>query len=135
LRKIRAYDSDGLLPEHGILYFFHLALKDNIMYDYTDGEPLHKVLFFDGDTGNLQRTAYPDGLDERARYKTCRTVFGEQISLPSVNSNLYDFLDDDERESDRFFDMLDKLETNKLLGYADDIQGEMELCDDDDDEP
>jgi uncharacterized protein YwqG len=136
LAEIRDYDPDSLLPEHGILYFFHFAVQDNMKYDFQE-EELFKVFYCDDDLCPLQRADYPPDLDKRSRYTACRIHFEQQISFPSTENSIFDFLDDNERDSDRFFDMLENLEHNKLLGYANDIQGEMEdsLCDGDDTEP
>jgi uncharacterized protein YwqG len=134
LAEIKEYDPDNLLPGHGMLYFFHYSMRDK-KYDFQE-EGLFKVLYCDDDLRSLQRTDYPADLDNRSRYTACRIHFGQQIRLPSTTNSLFDFLDDDEQDSDRFFDVLDSLKQNKLFGYADDIQGEMEpsLFDDDDTE-
>lgn len=132
LAEIREYDPDSLLPEHGILYFFHFAGQDNI-YDFKE-EELSKVLYVDDDLCSLQRVDYPADLDKHSKYRACRIHFGQQISFPSTASSVFDFPDDNEQDSDRFFDVLDSLKHNKLLGYADDIQGEMEQSLFDDDE-
>jgi uncharacterized protein YwqG len=124
LAEIREYDPDSLLPEHGILYFFYFTMQDNI-YDFQE-EELFKVLYCDDDLCPLQRLDYPADLDKHSRYTACRIHFGQQISFPSTASSLFDFLDDNEQDSDRFFDVIDSLKHNKLFGYADDIQGETE---------
>jgi uncharacterized protein YwqG len=130
LVEIKKYDADNLLPEHGILYFFHFPIQKNI---YVQEEELFKVLYCDDDSCSLQRPDYPTDLDNRSRYTACRIHFGQQISFPSTTNSVFDFLDDNEQEGDQFFDVLDGLKHNKLFGYADDIQGEMEQSLPDDD--
>jgi uncharacterized protein YwqG len=124
LQEVAKLDNEDLLPKSGILYFFYSAEQEAWGFDIKDRNKF-KVLYYNGDLSNLQRKDFPEGLGEDAKYKACSVVPKQEVSLPSGESDAY--LHFNEEEMEDFYEyVLGKESTNKLLGYADAIQGEME---------
>ena len=121
--EVAHYDTDHLLPERGIIYFFYSAEQEAWGFEIKDKDKF-KILYFEGDVTELKRTDFPDGLPNYARYVACNVVTSEEVSLPYFHNEGLSFLT--EQEKDRYVDVYD-VSTNKLLGYADPIQGDMEL--------
>jgi uncharacterized protein YwqG len=123
LAEVSQYDVEHLLPQKGMLYFFYSAEQEAWGFDIKD-KPKFKVLFFEKDVHQLKRMEFPEGLPEHARYTPCIVNATTEISIPYFRNEQLSFLS--EEELDRYYYILDE-STNKLLGYADPIQNEMEL--------
>lgn len=125
LSEVSQFDEENLLPKSGMLYFFYSAEQEAWGFDYNDKNKF-KILFWDGDISRLKRVDFPKDLLEYSRFKPCSVEIKSEISLPSYGHELYqDFVDE---EDDKFWDTVcDDGNLNKLLGYSDNIQGEMEL--------
>lgn len=114
-----------MLPKTGILYFFYSADRDAWGFDYKDKNKF-KVIYWNGDLAELQRASLPEGLLEDSNYNPCTVDIKSEISLPPYGHNVYD--DFDEEISDIFWEEIyDDGNINKVLGYSDNIQNEMEL--------
>jgi uncharacterized protein YwqG len=72
----------------------------------------------------LKRIPPPEALEEEGRFEACALIAQQEISLPSYGSNLLKFLTKEEQET--VFELFGG-NINKMLGYADTIQGDMEL--------
>lgn len=126
LSEISHFDSENLLPKKGILYFFYADRQDAWGFDIKDQNKF-KVIYFDGDLTTLKRFNFPEDL-ENARFKPCSIEAKKEISLPSYYSKLYDDFNFTDDEADIFYDRVhEDGNLNKILGYSDDIQNEMEL--------
>jgi uncharacterized protein YwqG len=121
LADVSRLDSGGLLPETGMLYFFYSADQAVWGFDPKDRSGF-EVLYFDGNSP-LKRTEFPEELPHHARYRAASAVPSQALSFPDPDH--LPFLKDD--EVDRFFEMSEEIPVNKMFGYADVIQGEMEL--------
>ena len=125
LSELAQLDSENLLPQSGFLYFFYSAEQEAAGFDPLDKDKF-RVLYFDGKPDELIRADFPDDLPEYARYKPCDVVAKQEISLPSYGHKVYD--DFDSEEDDIFWGKIyEDDNVNKLLGYSDNIQNEMEL--------
>lgn len=127
LGEVTPYDTENLLPDSGMLYFFYAAEQEEWGFDFADKNKF-KVIYFSGGCGELVKTEFPADLPDDARFKPSAVTFREEISLPSVMDDadgMYEGLSDQDEEA--LFDILDEGNVNKLLGYADNIQHEMEL--------
>src|SRR6218665_2777741 len=125
LEEIAEFDTENLFPKHGILYFFYAAEQDAWGYEPNDKNKF-KVVFYGGDTTELIRTDFPDDLEESAIFKPCSVLIYKEISLPYYDNEVYSSFTKEEDE--KFWDNIyEEGNVNKLLGYSDNIQHEMEL--------
>ncbi|QDA59543.1 YwqG family protein [Hymenobacter jejuensis] len=124
--ELSRLDKDQLLPKRGTLYFFYSAEQEAWGFDIKDKDKF-KVIFYDGDTAQLSRVEYPDALDKYSKYTPCFVTPQQEISiLPySYFEERMKFLS--REEGDIYWDIMNEGEVNKILGYADPIQNDMEL--------
>ena len=124
LSETSQYDTENLLPKSGLLYFFYSAEQGSWGFDYRDKNTF-KIIYWDGNFDKLQRTDFPKDLPEYACYKACSVEIKSENSLPCEHEVYDNFTD---KESDLFMDnVYGDGNVNKLLGYSDNIQGEMEF--------
>lgn len=125
LSEIAQFDTENLLPITGLLYFFYSAEQEVWGFDYKDKNKF-KVIYWNGDFTNLKRTEFPTDLSEYSCFKPSSVELKSEISLPSYGHEVYeDFADG---EDDKFWEeVYNDGNLNKLLGYSDNIQNEMEL--------
>lgn len=125
LSEVSKFDTENLLPKEGLLYFFYNAEQDAWGFDPKDQNKF-KVLYFDGNVSEINRVDFPPDLPDYSRYKPCAVVLKSEVSLPSYGHNIYN--DFTSEEQDRFWEEIyNDGNLNKLLGYSDNIQNEMEL--------
>ena len=125
LSETSLYDIENLLPKSGLLYVFYSAEQEAWGYDYKDRNKF-KIIYWDGNSDMLQRIDFPSNLPEYSCYKACSVEIKSENSLPSSEHEVYDDFTDEER--DKFWEnVYDDGNVNKLLGYSNNIQGEMEL--------
>lgn len=125
LSETSTFGKENLLPKTGILYFFYSAEQEVWGFDHKDKNKF-KVIYWNGDISNLKRTEFPIDLPEYSRFKPCSVAIKSEVSLPSYGHEVYeDFADG---EDDKFWEgVYNDGNLNKLLGYSDNIQDEMEL--------
>lgn len=122
--EISQFDVQNLLPKKGILYFFYCASQEAWGFDIKDKSKF-KVIYYDGED-SLKRIEFPADLDEYSKFKSCVLTPKHEISLPTCFSDQYEFMS--ESESETFYEnILEGDSINKMLGYSDNIQNEMEL--------
>lgn len=125
LAEIAPLDSENLLPKSGMLYFFYSAEQEVWGFDNSDKNKF-KVLYFEGNINELARTAYPIDLPEYSRFKPCAVTAAPEISFPPYEHEVYQEFQAQER--DKFWtEIYEDGNINKVLGYSDNIQSEMEL--------
>ncbi len=125
LAETAPLDEENLLPETGLLYFFYSAEQEAWGFDHKDKNKF-KVVYWNGNLSSLNRTEFPTDLPEYSRYKPCSVDIKPEVSLPSYGHDVYEEFANG--EDDKFWDeVYDDGNLNKLLGYADNIQDEMEL--------
>lgn len=125
LKEVFPLDSDKLLPESGILYFFYGVEQDAWGFDPKDKDKF-RVIYYDGSFDNLQRHEFPESLPPHGQFSPNEIRYAQEVSLPSWQSDLLNFLT--KEEQDKFFEIFEpEGNINKMLGYADEVQGEMEL--------
>jgi len=126
LSEISQFDSENLLPKSGILYFFYTEAQDAWGFDTKDQNKF-KIIYFDEDLTTLKRFDFPVDL-ENSRFKPCSIEAKQEISLPSYGYGLDEEMSFTDDEADIYYDKIyEDGNINKLLGYSDNIQGEMEL--------
>lgn len=118
LREASPFDRSGLLPKTGWLWFYFGTSESD--FDF------HHVQYFDGSAEALQRRAVPDAIPERIRFRSCAVRFDSRVSLPLV----WEYKEKFElplEGGDLLWDPLMRdISGNKLLGWADSIQGPAE---------
>lgn len=127
--EVAAYDTEGLLPEKGMLYFFYELGSMKWGFDPAD-KGCARVFYYAGEHEGLSETELPEDLEEDYRLPEIPISFRNRDDVP------------DWAEYAEFHDAGDKYEEygearekltgtgedcpiTKLLGYADVIQGDM----------
>lgn len=125
LLAVAPYDTSGLLPTTGFLYFFYDADQQIWGFDPAD-KGNFKVIWFDGPSTTLIPTDFPSELDRQARYSPAFFSYSIHTSIPGIRDQGFNFLSEDEEVV--YWDQVQEGGyINKILGYADAIQGPMEL--------
>ena len=125
LSQTATFDREHLLPKTGILYFFYSAEQEAWGFGSGDQNKF-KVIYWDGDFSELSRRDFPSDLPDYSCYDPSSVLIESEISLPSYDHEVYENFTDD--ESDVFWDKVYADENiNKMLGYSDNIQDDMEL--------
>jgi len=89
LVDIAAYDTDQVLPSHGMLYFFLAAAHDTLHLQREEevwrSVPDHwRVLYYPGEAVTaLERTAAPAALLQEGRYGAHAVDIAQEITLPN----------------------------------------------------
>lgn len=127
---VHKFDSENILPEHGILYFFYDL--ENQPWDSLGSDKYGAaVYYYNDDFSALEETEFPDDLPEECAVEQCGLTFSSELDAPSyedycflTGTNMSDYnayyasvkealgLDTEKRDENKF----------KLLGYADIIQ-------------
>ena len=129
MRDVAPHDPGGVLPSHGMLYFFYDAEEQP--WGEVNDRSGWKVFLRDHEALPMERKALPSNLPDEGRFALCAVRFSAETTMPSYESQLVQEigLTDDEQEA--YTELLGELgadETgrHRLLGHPDDIQGEME---------
>jgi len=118
-------DTTGLLPTFGIAYFFYDSDQEVWGFDPADKHGF-KVFYSVRPLSNLKRADFPFDLQVQAIFKPAALGFYPEVSLPTLQSGHLPFLSP--QEADNYLNNVYEYGTiNKLLGYPDPIQGNMEL--------
>lgn len=96
LSEAKPYDKDNLLPESGILYLFYEVMEQP--WGFEEDEGCFKVLYFDGDMGELERKESPSSRTEFGAIPTFQLSFEQMVTLSENPANL-DFSDEEEEEN------------------------------------
>lgn len=124
MNELKVFDIDNLLPDSGMLYFFYSAEQEAWGFDPKDLDKFK--VYYSTETDDLEKTEFPDDLMDYSRFKVCNIDFKKTVALPGwdndfVRRNL------SEKEVDQYFNLPQDYAINKMLGYANIIQSEMEL--------
>ena len=129
LAEVAVFDKSKSLPSRGILYFFYSATQEAWGFDIKDKDKF-KVFYYEGPFDELQRKEFPGNLVKNSRFKPCKLLFQSSVSLPN---GAHDYVSKQltKTEIDKYIeatgDLEINVETNKLLGHSNNIQGPMEL--------
>jgi uncharacterized protein YwqG len=125
LSEISAFDHENLMPKTGLLYFFYSADQEAWGFDPTDKNKF-KIIYWDGDINTLSRVDFPSDLPDYACYKPCFVELVSEVNFPSYEHEVYKTFSEEEVE--KFWEEFSSEgHINKLLGYSNTIQNEMEL--------
>ena len=127
LSEVKAYDRDGVLPDHGMLYFFYECESFRWGFDPAD-KGCARVLYYE-DTAGFVPVELPEALSEEYAVPEMAVRFTAENSYPSYEElDLHSDLDCDWDGYDAALEELGvdpDAEEHKLLGYAKLIQNEM----------
>lgn len=122
LEETSKFDDSGLLPKNGLLSFFYSADQDAWGFDPKDRDKF--CVLYNKSVSGLRRENFPAELPEEGIYIANSVTFSKGLSLPGgENEEVADLIADE--DSDRHYDLAAGGE-NQVLGYAGQIQGEME---------
>ncbi len=127
LEEISAYDKENLLPNTGMLLFFYEQGSMRWGFDPADKGCSHVYYF--NDVSKLDFADFPNDLKDEYKIKEYDLSFSARNSYPSFDE--FDCYSDIDCDWDTYDEAVEKRgyeinsERNKLLGYADLIQGEI----------
>lgn len=129
LEEVKPLDTENLLPEKGMLYFFYELMT--MEWDSVEGS--FKVCYYDGDLFKLKQTELPEDMEEECRLPEIATEILNFQDVPDYSDDDFsaeefgiDEDDTDDYYDKRFENISDDIRI-KLLGYPDLIQGD-ERC-------
>ena len=121
--EISLFDNESLLPGEGLISFFYCADQEAWGFDPKDKDRF-KILYTKNISG-LKRVDFPKDLEEHSIFPPNELEFDNSLSLPGwEHDSIDDILSDD--ETDNYIKISSGCE-NQILGYADCVQGPMEL--------
>ncbi len=123
LAEMKPFDSERRLPENGLLSFFYCGDQDVWGFDPDDKD--HFKVLFTEDLNDLEIKDFPEDLNPEGVFLPNKIDFEATLSIPGWDHDTIEgLIDEDDYESyseaARGFD-------NQVFGYANVIQGEMEL--------
>lgn len=133
LSDVAPYDTEKVLPETGMLYFFYDTDYQPWGYDPGDRGGW-SVLYYDGDLSVLKRTPQPEGAPRNVQFSACRLSFSSEVTWPSWQSPLLEDLGMSKDEIDLYGEIVTEefpetaeveLELSRMLGHADEVQSDM----------
>ena len=134
LDDVHQYDTNGLLPPHGMLWFFYDASQQTFGDSPTDSGGW-RVLFMDGDLSKLQQTSAPAQLPTESRFRACSIKFASETTLTQQPELEIPHLNWSETEQKQYEALLSTFPTaddrakvhHRLLGFPDTIQDDMRV--------
>lgn len=133
LADLQRFDTDGLLPPEGMLWFFYDAQQQTYGADPADRRGWN-VLYQEDLTG-LRRTPFPPELPTTGQFHPCALSFASEMSLSQVPRLDIPHFDWTDAEQKRYEELLSTFPTpadhaashNRMLGFPDTIQDDMRL--------
>ena len=140
--EIREFDKDKLLPSTGMLYFFYEI--ETMTWGFSGDKGGARVYYYSGSVSDLYRTDFPLDLKEEFILPEMPVAFSSKIELPDFEefvewhneyshegpgNNYWNRYDESRIElgMEKNYDSQEEASINKLLGYADLVQGGMLL--------
>ena len=127
------YDKDSLLPSKGMLYFFYELATMTWGFDPKD-KGSAKVYYFPGEISELNRTDFPSDLLDEYKLPEMPITFSTTNELPCFEEFMqwhdgfeYKQWNEYDEAKNKIVQESEEENINKLLGYADLIQGGMLL--------
>jgi len=133
LDDIHQYDTNGTLPQSGMLWFFYDAKQETYGADPADLGGC-RVIFSD-DYAGLQRTAAPANLPAESQFKACSVSFASEITLsqqPKLEIPDFDWTDEEIQKYETLLATFPNPDDhaavhNQLSGNPQTIQDDMRL--------
>lgn len=133
LDDIRPYDTNRLLPQSGMLWFFYDAQQQTFGADPTDLGGWR--VLFSNDLTALQRVSAPAKLPASSRFQACSLGFASEITLsqqPQLELSNFDWTDAEQKAYETLLSTFPNPADHaavhhRLLGNPDTIQDDMRL--------
>ncbi len=133
LDDVHQYDTNGVLPQSGMLWFFYDAQQETYGADPADLGGW-RVILSDNYSG-LQRTPAPANLPAASQFKACSTSFASEITFsqqPKLEIPDFDWTDDEQQKYETLLSTFPNPADhaalhNRLLGNPETIQDDMRL--------
>jgi len=133
LDDIRPYDTNGLLPQRGMLWFFYDAQQQTFGADPTDLGGWR--VLFRNDPSGLQRVSTPAKLPASSQFQACSFSFASEITLaqqPQLEIANFDWTDAEQKAYETLLSTFPNPADHaavhhRLLGNPDTIQDDMRL--------
>ena len=134
LDDVSQYDTEKVLPQSGMLWFFYDAQQQTFGEDPADRGGW-QVLYTDGDLNALHRASAPTALPAASQYHACLLSFASELTLsqqPRLEIPELDWSDDDQKKYESvlssFSSQADRATPHhRMLGNPDTIQDDMRL--------
>lgn len=131
--ELAKYDTEHLLPNHGILSFFYETYSQRWGFDPKD-KGCARVYWFEN-SATLEPAEFPDDLEEDFKFPALNIKMRAEPSFPEWDdfSEIYPGEAEDGDEGDEFFKARAELadddadNNSKLLGWPDTIQGSIPI--------
>lgn len=129
--EVKPFDTEGLLPPKGMLYFFYELETMTWGFD-PDDKGSAKVFYYPGAVSDIRRADVPADLSDEYKIPEMAVNFFTKDELPDFEefdelySGHYEWDAYDEAKNE-IIPLSDEENINKLLGYANLIQGAMLL--------
>lgn len=128
--EVKKYDLDNRLPGTGMLYFFYELESMSWGFDPQD-KGCAKVYYYDGDISDLVRTNFPNDMEEDFKMPEIELSFNSKYNAPCFEELFDDYQSNSWEEYDNLLEesgyIIVEDNSSKLLGYSDNIQGDMLL--------
>jgi len=133
LADAHPYDSDRVLPEQGMLWFFYDAQQQTFGADPAD-KGGWSVLFTEN-PAQLQRATVPPTLPTTSQFQACTLGFSSEITLslqPQLELPNFDWTDEEQQKYETLLSTFPTPEDhaaihNRLLGNPETLQDDMRL--------
>ena len=131
--EVHPYDTHGILPSRGMLWFFYDAKQETFGADPTDRGGW-SVLYRENYSG-LQRIVAPSKLPAESQFKACSVSFASEVTLsqsPKLDVSDFDWTDDEVQKYEMLLSTFPTPEDHgavhhQLLGNPQTIQDDMRL--------
>ncbi len=131
--EVHPYDTNGALPQRGMLWFFYDAKQETYGADPADRGGWR--VFFSDDYSGLQRTAAPADLPAESQFKACSVRFASEITLsqsPQLDIPGFDWTDEEIHKYETLLSTFPNPDDhaslhNRMLGNPETIQDDMRL--------
>ncbi|HLZ81336.1 MAG TPA: YwqG family protein [Ktedonobacteraceae bacterium] len=134
LDDVSQYDTEKVLPQSGMLWFFYDAQQQTFGEDPADRGGW-QVLYSDGDLNALKRASAPAALPATSQFHACLLSFASELTLsqqPKLEIAKLDWTADEQQKYETllstFPNQADRATPHhRLLGNPDTIQDDMRL--------
>lgn len=121
--EVAKFDKTGLFPKDGLISFFYCA--DQAAWGFDPKDISRFKVLYHSDIENLEKIVFPVDLDEYSILKPNKIKFNSCLSLPGWEEDCINGIIQ-AKDSDNYFELCGGSE-NQIFGYANSIQGPMEL--------
>ncbi|MCA0429017.1 MAG: DUF1963 domain-containing protein [Bacteroidetes bacterium] len=121
--EVSEFDKTGLLPKDGLAAFFYCADQEAWGFDPKDRNRF-KIVYI-AESKETVKHNFPSDLESHSIFKPNRLTYSDSLSIPTWEEDSINGLIDD-ADSDNYFELSGGSE-NQILGYANCVQGTMEL--------